>query len=102
MIDPEFAKYFINLGAVGILALIMYYQNNKNAGEYARRTDELAKQFGDRIEALLNVERGRTEMLVKLVIDNTSQTTANTVVVNALHRRLDKDENQRGEHHGRP
>lgn len=98
--DPEFAKYFINLGAVGILAFLMYHQNNKNAQEYAKRTDELAKQFGDRIEALLNVERGRTEMLVKLVTDNTSQTTANTVVVNALHRRLDKEENQRGQHYG--
>ncbi len=98
MIDPEFAKYFINLGAVGIIALLMYYQNNKNALEYAKQTTEQAKLFGDRIEALLNVERGRTEMLVRLVTDNTAQTTANTVVVNALHRRLDKEENQRGQH----
>ena len=96
--DPELIKQFSQLGAVGILALVMYYQNNKNAMEYARRTDELAKQFGDRIEALLNVERGRTEMLVRLVTDNTAQTATNTAVVQALHRRL--DDNHKENKHG--
>lgn len=90
--DAESIKYFSNLGAVGILALIFYYQNNKNSLEYSRKAEESAKLFADRVEALLNIERGRTEMLVKLVTDNTAQTTANTVVVNALHRRLDKEE----------
>ena len=97
--DPELIKQFSQLGAVGILALVMYYQNNKNAMEYARRTDELAKQFGDRIEALLNVERGRTEMLVRLVTDNTAQTATNTAVVQALHRRLD-DNHAKEKPHG--
>ena len=96
--DPELIKQFSQLGAVGILALVMYYQNNKNAMEYARRTDELAKQFGDRIEALLNVERGRTEMLVRLVTDNTAQTATNTAVVQALHRRLDDNHAKENPH----
>lgn len=89
----EMMKYWGNLGAVGVLALVFYYQNNKNAVEYAKQATEQAKIFADRIEAFLNVERGRTEMLVKLVTDNTAQTTANTEVVRALHRRLDKDAN---------
>ena len=94
--DPESVKYFANLGAVGILAALFYYQNNKNALEYAHRAEDVAKLFADRVEALLNLERGRTEMLVKLVTDNTSQTTANTEVVRALHRRLDKEHIEAG------
>lgn len=80
------------LGALGILAALFYYQNSKNSLEYAKRAEDTAKEFANRIEAVLNIERGRTEMLVKLVTDNTAQTTANTEVVRALHRRLDKDE----------
>lgn len=94
----EIVKSFAEMGAMGVLAALLYYQNNKSAKDYADRTVEQAKMFaeqaklfGDRIEACLNVEKGRTEMLVKLVIDNTSQTTANTEVVRALHRRLDKE-----------
>lgn len=90
--DPELTKYFVNLGAMGILAAMFYYQNNKNAKDYSDRAEQMAKGFADRIEAILNVERGRTEMLVKLVTDNTAQTATNTEVVKALHRRLDKEE----------
>ena len=89
--DTETLKYFSNLGAVGILALVFYYQNNKNAKDYAERAEKLALDMSNRLEALLNVERGRTEMLVSLVKDNTNQTTSNTEVLRALHRRLDKD-----------
>jgi hypothetical protein len=91
----EMMKYWGNLGAVGVLALVFYYQNNKNSLEYARQAAEQAKIFADRVEALLNIERGRTEMLVRLVTDNTAQTTANTEVVRALHKRLDHDNVQR-------
>ena len=94
----EMMKYWGNLGAVGVLALVFYYQNNKNSLEYARQAAEQAKIFAERIETLLNIERGRTEMLVKLVIDNTSQTTANTEVVRALHKRLDIDQQQKDKH----
>ncbi len=90
--DAETFKQFSQLGGFALLAVVFYYQNNKNAMEYAKVTIEQAKLFGDRIEALLNLEKGRTEMLVKLVTDNTAQTTSNTEVVRALHRRLDKEE----------
>lgn len=88
-------KYLAGLGVGGILAALFYYQNNKNSRDYADRATEMSKQFADRIEALLNVERGRTEMLVTLVKDNTAQTATNTSVVQALHRRLDTDEKER-------
>lgn len=90
--DTEFAKYLTGLGVGGILAAIFYYQNNKNSLEFAKNAETLARQFADRIEALLNIEKGRTEMLIALIKDNTSQTTANTEVVRALHRRLDKED----------
>lgn len=85
-------KYLSGLGVGGILAALFYYQNNKNARDYAVRVEETAKVFANRIEALLDDEHGRTELLVQLVKDNTSQVTANTEVIRALHRRLDKEE----------
>lgn len=94
--DQEFLKYLAGLGVGGVLAALFYYQNNKNSLEYAANAAAQAKIFADRIEALLNLERGRTEMLVRLVTDNTAQTTANTEVVRALHKRLDKDANTEG------
>ena len=93
--DPLF-KDIANLGAVGILAAMFYYQNSKNSLEYARRAEDKAKEFADRIEAVLNIERGRTEMLVRLVTDNTTQTATNNTLVQALHRRLDRDEAEKG------
>lgn len=98
--DPETIKYFSNLGAVGILALVFYYQNNKNAKDYAERVSEQAKEFTAKVEALLNVEKGRTEMLVTLVKENTSQTATNTAVVSALHRRLDREEIEKSQNGG--
>lgn len=89
--DTEFFKYLANLGGVGILAAVFYYQNNKNAKDYAAEVAKQSKEFADRIEALLNVEKGRTEMLVSLVKDNTAQTVSNTEVLRALHKRLDKE-----------
>ena len=93
--DPLF-KDLTQLGALGVLAAMFYYQNSKNSIEFAKKSEDLARTFGDRIEALLNVERGRTEMLVKLVTDNTIQTATNNTLVSALHRRLDKEEFENG------
>lgn len=95
--DPDFLNVLSGLGVGGVLAALFYYQNNKNAKDYADRTAELSNAFASKIEALLNVERGRTEMLVALVKDNTSQTTANTEVVRALHRRLDKEDREKSD-----
>lgn len=94
--SPEVLNVLSGLGVGGILAVVFYQLNNKNARDYADKSAAQAKEFADRIEALLNVERGRTEMLVKLVTDNTSQTATNTAVVQALHRRLDREELENG------
>lgn len=84
MFDTEFAKYISTLGIGGVLAVIFYYQARKDSQDYANS-----------IKILMDSEKGRNEMLVVLIKDNTSQTTANTEVVRALHRRLDKDERDR-------
>lgn len=93
--DPDFLNVLSGLGVGGILAALFYYQNNKNALDYAKRTDELSRMYLDKIESMCNIEKGRTEMLVTLVRDNTSQTTSNTEVLRALHRRIDKEEMER-------
>lgn len=97
--SPEVLNVLSGLGVGGVLAALFYYQNNKNAKDYADRISELSKGYTERIEALLNIERGRTEMLVKLVTDNTAQTATNTAVVQALHRRLDKEEVNKSKGH---
>ena len=98
--DPEFLKTLPALGVGGILAAIFYWQNNKNAKEYADRATEMSALFASRIEALLNLEKGRTEMLVTLVKENTMQTSTNTTLVAALHRRLDTEEREKREANG--
>lgn len=94
--SPDILNVLSGLGVGGILAALFYHQNNKNAKDYADRTVEQSKTYSEKIEGLLNIERGRTEMLVGLVRDNTIQTTRNTEVVMALHRRLDKEERENG------
>lgn len=98
--DPEFLKTLPALGVGGVLAAIFYWQNNKNAKEYADKATELSALFATRIEALLNLERGRTEMLVQLVKENTIQTATNSTLVGALHRRLDTEEREKRENGG--
>jgi hypothetical protein len=90
--DQDFMKWLSGLGVGGILAAIFYYQNNKNTLECATKITEVTKKYSDKLEELLNVEKGRTEILVTLVKDNSTQTTANTEVLRALHRRLDREE----------
>ena len=98
--DP-LIKDLTQLGALGVLAAMFYYQNSKNSLEFARRAEEVSKEFASRIEAVLNVERGRTEMLVKLVTDNTTQTATNNTLVSALHRRLDREEYEKNKEGGK-
>lgn len=108
--DPEFINQLPALGVGGILAVMFYFQNNKNAKgyseettrqakDYADRVERISKDYADKIETVLNIERGRTEMLFTVVKDNTIQTTANTKVVEALHARLNgisREERQHG------
>lgn len=77
---PDFYKSLLQSGAVGIIAAFAIWLLNKAWKEHA----EERKQH-------LENEKGRTEMLVGVIKDNTHQTTINTTVLNSLHRRLDKD-----------
>lgn len=84
--DAEFSKWLATLGVGGILAAIFYYQARKDA-----------QNFQERLMALHEIERGRTEMLVGIVKENTFSTTINTEVLRSLHKRLDADEVDRVE-----
>ena len=77
----EFLKTLPGLGIGGILALFIYMQARKDSESHT----EVVKGYHE-------VERGRTDMLIRVVNENTSATTKNNVVLDALHRRLDRDE----------
>ena len=77
----EFLKTLPGLGIGGILALFIYMQARKDSEAHT----EVVKGYHES-------ERGRTDMLVRVVTENTTATTKNNVVLDALHRRLDRDE----------
>lgn len=83
--DMEFSKWLATLGVGGVLAALFYYQNRKDAENHS----EIIRSFHE-------IEKGRTDMILNVVRDNTIATTKNNVVLDALHRRLDRDEIERG------
>jgi len=70
----EIMKWFATLGVGGVLAGIMFFFYRKDMQTF---TDQW---------------KGQSDLLIKVVQDNTSATTKNNVVLDALHRRLDRDE----------
>lgn len=84
MFDTEFAKYISTLGIGGILAVIFYYQARKDSQDYANT-----------IKTLMENEKGRTELLMNCIKENSINTNTNTTILQSLHRRLDKDERDR-------
>jgi len=78
---PDFWQFLASMGVGGILAAYAFYINNKNQ-----------KDHTEVIQGYHKVETGRTEMLLTVVKDNTVATTKNNVVLDALHRRLDREE----------
>lgn len=82
--DAEFTKYLASLGVGGILAAVFYYQNTKISQDYAGQLKQLLEQ-----------ERGRTDMLVNLVIKVSEAITKNTAVTESFHVRLDRDNGAR-------
>lgn len=81
---PEYWQFLGTMGVGGILGGFAIWMLNKAWKEHA----ETIKGFHDN-------ERGRTEMLMDVVTKNTIQTTTNTEVLKSLHRRLDKDAQER-------
>lgn len=81
---PEFYKSLATMGVGGVLAGFAMWMLNKAWKDHAEYIKSIHEQ-----------EKGRTEMLVGVIKDNTNQTATNTSVLNALHRRLDKDAAER-------
>lgn len=77
---PSFYQYLSTMGIGGILAGFAIWMLNKTWKDHTQV-----------IIGFHEIEKGRAEMLVKVVMDNTTATTRNNVVLDALHRRLDKD-----------
>lgn len=88
---PMFVQFLASMGVGGVLAFLMFRQNDKNLKDHA----EVIKGFYENEKTRNETERSRTDMLITVLIDNTKQTTANTQVLNSLHRRLDKEATER-------
>jgi len=71
--DPEFVKWLATLGVGGVLAGFMFHFYRKDV-----------RQFTD-------LWRGQSEALMLIVKENTSSNTKLTTMIDALHRRLDRD-----------
>jgi hypothetical protein len=83
-IAPDFWQFLASMGVGGVLAAYAFYINNKNQTEHT----EVIKGYHE-------VEQGRTEMLVGIIKENTVCTSTNNSLLDALHRRLDRDEYER-------
>lgn len=77
---PEFTQFLMSMGVGGILAAFVIRMLNQNQ-----------KEHQEYIKGQVDLERGRANMLVDVVKDNTAQTIKNTTVLDSLHRRLDAD-----------
>lgn len=78
---PDFWQFIASMGVGGVLAAYAFYINNRNQNVY---NESIKKCYDD--------EKGRTDLLVRTIQDNTTATTKNNVLMDALHRRLDRDE----------
>lgn len=80
MEGADFLQTISGLGVGGILAAVFYNENVK-----------ISRNYAERLAALLDQERGRTDMLINLVRDVTVAITKNTAVTESFHVRLDKE-----------
>lgn len=75
--DDEVIKWFATLGVGGVLAGIMFFFYRKDVKQYT------------------DLWKGQSDALMRAIVDNTAATTKNNVVLDALHRRLDREEYER-------
>lgn len=76
-LNDAFLRWVTTLGVGGVLAAFMFYFYRKDVRQYT----ELWK--------------AQSEALMQVVKENTQAHTENTVLMKALHRRLDADEDER-------
>ncbi len=74
--DKEFAQWLATLGVGGVLAGFMFVFYRKD------------------VRAYTDLWKAQSELLVRVVQDNTAASTKTGVLLDALHRRLDRDEDQ--------
>lgn len=74
MADTEFVKWFATLGVGGVLAGLMFMFYRKDVKQYT------------------DLWKGQSDALLQVVKDNTVAITKMDATVDALHRRLDRDE----------
>ena len=75
--DQEFLKWLATLGVGGVLAGIMFFYYRKDVAQYT------------------NLWKGQSEALLEVVKENTKVITQLIEAVDALHRRLDRDREDR-------
>lgn len=92
---PIFVQFLTSLGVGGVLAWFMFKQNDSNLKRNALDNQSLQQVHAETLKYYHELEKGRTEMLIGVVIDNTKQTVSNTEVLKSLHKRLDKDAQER-------
>lgn len=82
---PDFWQYFSTMGIGGVLAGFAMWMLNKAWKDHAN----IIMDYHEK-------EKGRTDMLIQVVKENSTNTTKNNVLLDALHRRLDKDDGKKG------
>lgn len=78
--NPDFYQFLASMGVGGILAGFTIWLLNKTQKENA-----------DTLKNLYELEKGRADILINVIKEVASNITANTIVTQSLHKRLDHD-----------
>lgn len=70
--DADFVKWFATLGVGGILAAFMFFFYRKDVKQYT------------------DLWKGQAEALIVVVKENTASNTKLIMLIDALHRRIDR------------
>ena len=89
--DNEFFKQLGSMGIGGSLAAFAIWLLNKAWKEHAQARVDDATRYQEKILAIHEIEKGRTDLLVNVVKEVSVNIAKNTVMTEAVHRRLDKD-----------
>lgn len=84
MIDPEMLKLVAPMGIGGVLALVMFFVYRKDM-----------MSIINELKNLVSSHEGDKKILIDTIKENSVNTNTNTIVLQSLHRRLDKEERDR-------
>lgn len=77
--EPDFVKWMIGQGGIAIAFVVLFHFYRKDVKSY---TDQW---------------RGQSEALIEVVKDNTASNTRLIVLIDALHRRMDREQREAAE-----